>query len=237
MLFTYNLLHYKEKKLLLSAVSHTAMNHFVSKEQKGIYRVLSRVGFWVVIETLILYLAQHPSGLFFNSVFGSLVKTGLNYFGMAFFSPLLVVLICVLVKIDPLAQMDLVAPGYALALILTKIACYFGGCCRGIPWENGFYNPISRLVEFPVQLLESATALLIFVFLVVCKKKFKKGTVLPVYLMAYSFLRFFTEFFRVEPDVFMGLKAYQILCIVGVIVGALEYFVARKYDAWTQRKN
>lgn len=236
MLFAYNLLHYKEKKQLLSEISQTAIKRFAAKEQKGIYRILSKIGFWVVVETLILYVVQHPSGLVFGSIFGAIVKTGANYFGIAFFSPLLLMLFCALVKIDPLAQMDLVAPGYALALIFTKIACYFAGCCRGVPWENGFYNPISRVVEFPVQLLEAAAAVLIFAFLQIFKKKFKKGTVLPIYLISYSTLRFFTEFFRVEPKVFMGLRVYQILCIAGVIVGVLECFAARKYDTYIKKK-
>lgn len=231
-LIAYNLLHYKEKKLLLSKASLAAIRYFEAKQKK----VLSATGFWVVAEIWIISIVQHTIGMFINPAFGNLVGTGANYYGLLFFQPLLVIALCILIKVDPLAQMDLITPAYPLALIFTKIACYFGGCCNGIPWEQGFYNPISRLIEFPVQLLESAAALLLFIFLQVCKKKFKKGTVFPIYLMAYSALRFFTEFFRVEPEVFMGLKTYQILCIVGVIVGVLEYLAARKYHAWMQRK-
>jgi len=235
-LLAYNLLHYREKKQLLGGVSQSAIKRFEAKEQKGIYRVLSSVGFWTVIEIWLVFLLQYYLTGSFNGIFGNIVNTGANYYGLMFFAPPLVIAFCFLMKIDPLAQMDLIAPAYPLALVFVKIACFFGGCCRGVPWEHGFYNPVSRLIEFPTQFLESAVALLLFVFLQLCKKKFKKGTVFPIYLMTYSALRFFTEFTRVESEVFMGLKTYQILCIVGVAVGALEYLAARKYDACVKRK-
>ena len=133
--------------------------------------------------------------------------------------------------------MDLITPAYPLALTVSKVACYFAGCCRGVEWEKGFYNPVSRLIEFPAQLLEAGVALLLFVFLLCFKSKFKKGTVFPIYLLVYSFLRFFTEFTRCEPSVFMGLKTYQILCIVGVAVGVLEYIAVRRYDAKDQNRS
>ena len=232
-LFLYNLLHYKEQKLLLGGTSHSAIKYFESKGHKGI---LSSIGFWAVIEILLVSMVQYYLTGGFNGIFGNLVNTGANYYGLMFFAPPLVVALCFLMKIDPLAQMDLITPAYPLALVFVKIACFFAGCCSGVRWIYGFYNPTSRLIEFPSQLLESAVALLLFVFLLTCKKKFKKGTVFPIYLMSYSALRFFTEFTRVEPEVFMGLKTYQILCIVGVVVGALEYLAACKYHAWTQRK-
>jgi len=235
-LLAYNLFHYKEKKRLLGEVSQSAINHFGLKEQKGIYRVLASDGFWAVVEILLVSMLQYCLTSGFNGIFGDIVKTGANYYGLMFFAPPLVVALCFLLKIDPLAQMDLIAPAYPLALIFVKIACFFAGCCRGVRWIYGIYNPTSRLIEFPTQLLESAVALLLFVFLLTCKKKFKKGTVFPIYLMVYSGIRFFTEFTRVEPKVFIGLKTYQILCVVGVAVGALEYLAARKYDAHVKRK-
>lgn len=235
-LLAYNFLQFKKKKLMLSGAACHAIDHFNSKEQKGVYKVLASAGFWTAIEILVIFVFQYGLTINFNGLFGNIVNTGANYFGLLFFAPPFVVLLCLLIKVDPLAQYDLIAPAYPLALIFVKIACYFAGCCRGVRWIYGFYNPTSRLIEFPSQLLESAVALLLFVFLFTCRNKFKKGTVFPVYLMVYSFIRFFTEFTRVEPAVFMGLKTYQILCIIGVVVGALEYLAARKYDAYLQRK-
>lgn len=234
-LLTYNLFRYREKKTLLSGVSYSIIHRFESKPQKGVSRILSSVGFWTVIEIIVFSAVQYLPVMYLNTAFGELMNTGANYFGLIFFAPLLVVAFCFLVKVNPLAQLDLITPAYPLALIFVKIICFTDGCCRGVRWIYGFYNPTSRLIEFPVQLLESAAALLLFVFLLLCRKKFKKGTAFPIYLISYSAIRFFTEFLRVEPAVFMGLKTYQILCIVGVVVGILEYFIACKYNSRLQR--
>ena len=96
-----------------------------------------------------------------------------------------------------------------------------------VEWESGFYNPASQLKEFPAQLLEAGVAFLIFIFLLYFKNRLSKGSVFPVYLIIYSTTRFFTEFTRCEPSVFMGLKIYQILCLVGIILGVIEYFIIR----------
>ena len=236
MLLLYNFLHFKKKSGMLGGVSKKLMQHFGEKPQRGINRVLSGCVLWTLLEIMIISYFQYNAGGIFNAALGNLLDTGANYFGMIFTVPWMVFGMCLLLKIDPLAQMDLITPGYPLALIFVKIACYFTGCCRGFAWEYGFYNPVSRQIEFPSQLLESAVALLLFIFLQCTKKKMKKGTVFPIYLTLYSGIRFFTEFTRWEPAVFMGLKMYQLLCIAGVIFGVLGYFGARKYDSYMQKK-
>ena len=231
MLVLYNLLHFRKKSTMLGGVSQGIMRYFGEKPQRGIYKLLSGCAVWTVLEILIISYFQYNAGGIFNAALGNLLDTGANYFGLLFSVPFLVFAVCLLLKIDPLAQMDLVTPAYPLALVFVKIACYFTGCCRGFAWEHGFYNPVSRQIEFPSQLLESAVALLLFIFLLCTKKKMKKGTVFPIYLMAYSGLRFFTEFTRWEPSVFLGLKTYQLLCLAGVLIGAIGYLAVRKYSA------
>ena len=229
-LLMYNLLQYRRKKLLLGGVSCAAIRHFQEGKPRGIRKMLATAGFWTVLEILIFSAAQYGFVEVFVAGLGKLLGIGATHFGMLYFEPWVVVLACILLKMDPLAQLDLIAPAYPLALIFGKIACHFGGCCRGVEWERGLFNPVTRQIEFPSPLLEAGVALIMFIFILFIKNKLRKGTVFPVYLMTYSFLRFFTEFTRSEPKVFMGLKAEQLLCIVGIIVGVLEYFVASRYQ-------
>ena len=236
MVVLFNLLHYRQKKKILGGVSRSITKFFASKPQNFFFKILSADVLWVILETLLITAVQYVYTGFLNGVFGNLVNTGANYFGRIFVAPLLVVLLCVLLRIDPLAQLDLVTPAYPLGLIFVKIACHFGCCCTGFAWEKGIYNPVTRQIEFPSQFLESGVALLLFVFLMCFKKKFKKGTVFPIYLIVYSGLRFFTEFTRSEPAVFLGLKTYQIICIVAVLVGIGGYIAARAYDKHVQKK-
>lgn len=230
----YNLLQYQEKKALLGGVSESVMARCGKKQFRWPW---ATAAFWVVLETILVSAGQHYFAGYMNGPFGALFNTGANYFGLLLAAPFLVGLVCFLLRIDYLAQFDLITPAYPLALIFTKIACYGAGCCRGLAWDGGIYNPITKLTEFPAQLMEAAMALILFFFMRSCRGKLKKGTMFPVYMMVYSGTRFFTEFFRCEPKVFFGcLKTYQILCIAGVLIGALEYFLVCRYNAHVQKK-
>ena len=231
MVLLYGLLRYKEKKDLLGGVSRSAMSYLASK---GCRRPWTSVAFWVVLETILVAAAQFAA--YMNWPFGDLFNTGANYFGLLLAAPFLVGLVCFLMRIDYLAQYDLVTPAYPLALFFSKLACYFAGCCRGFAWDGGIYNPITKLTEFPAQLVEMAMALVLFVLMEVCRGKLKKGTMFPVYMMVYSGTRFFTEFLRCEPRVFHGLKTYQLLCLGGLLVGALEYLLVCVYHARVRKK-
>ena len=236
LVLVYHLCHIKRKKMLLSAPSEAARQHFQTEQQKWGAKLFASAGFWATAEICILFLVQCGFALFFNKLFNTIFDTGLNYFGTLFLVPPVILALCALVKIDPLAQLDLITPSFPLTLTVAKIACVPAGCCQGMVWEQGIYNPFSRQIEFPSPLLESGVALVLFVVLFSFRKKFKKGTIFPVYLMAYSAIRFFTEFLRGEPNVLWGLKAYHFFCIVGVILGAAEYLAVLKYNASVQKK-
>lgn len=229
-LVLYNFLNFRKKKMILGKVSNSVIAHFDGKPKTWYGKILSSFALWTILEICIICVAQYLGVGFLNSGASRLFNTGANYFGVLYGAPFVVLLVCLLLRIDYLAQMDLITPAYPLALVFVKIACHFGCCCCGVPWENGVYNPLSRQIEFPSQFLESGVALLLFVALFVFRKRFKKGTVFPIYLMSYSAIRFFTEFTRAEPAVFLGLKTYHFLCIAGVILGVVEYILVRLHD-------
>ena len=126
--------------------------------------------------------------------------------------------------------MDLITPAYSLRLIVVKLACFCQGCCSGMECSWGVYYPSDDAVLFPSQLLEAFVSLIIFVFLMVYRKKAKEGTLFPIYLIIYSATRFFTEFTRIEDEVFGILKTYHILCLVGIFVGIIWHVIVKKYS-------
>lgn len=227
-LVLYNMCHLREKTAFTGEISHKAIRNFEDRNIK--YRFLTSPLFWAFLETVIVSAVQYGFTGILNVSFGRLVGTGANYFGLMFAIPIMIYLTCLLLKIDPLKQMDLIAPAFPLELIFVKIACFLTGCCRGIPFKYGFYNPVSGLVEFPAQLLEAASALIIFILLLFIKNRLATGTVFPVYLMIYSAVRFFTEFLRCEPAVVGPLKTYQVLCCIGIFVGFLQYILVQRHN-------
>ena len=169
----------------------------------------------------------YPFSLLFYDFTG---QTGaVIYFGYVLPSFLLFMISAVLLGIKPLKTLDLVVPAYPLTLIFAKLACFCEGCCNGIQTNYGFYNYFTKVREFPVQLVESAEALVIFFILLKLRKKAKLGTMFPLYLIFYSTMRFFSEFLRVEPDIFGPLKCAQIFCVAGIVLGFLGFVLAEKY--------
>jgi len=91
----------------------------------------------------------------------------------------------------------------------------------------------------PVQLYESALNFLNFgvLYLILKKKKFD-GQVFAFYILNYSVIRFFTEYFRGDHDEkvyfirgatsFASLSLPQLFCILGLIGGTVLYIVLKR---------
>lgn len=86
-------------------------------------------------------------------------------------------------------------------------------------------NPGTGNREIPIHLIEAGVALVLFVALGKNSKKLVRGTAFPVYLMAYSAIRFLTEFLRFGENLIWIWNTYQILCLIGVVLGILECYL------------
>jgi len=146
---------------------------------------------------------------------------------------------------------DIVAPAIALGHGFGRLGCFSAGCCYGrecaVPWGVTFHNeyahsitgiPLAQLVH-PVQLYESALNFLNFLilFFVLRRKKFD-GQVFFLYIINYSVIRYFTEFYRgdhaLKTYVFQGASPYfsmsypQFFSLIGLVVGLLLFFLVKK---------
>ncbi len=228
-LFIFNLTQYNRKKLIQSKSTKAIQNFFYKLKPDSKINFLAYSGVWIVFEILFFSYAQHMMTAFTNRAFGDMVDTGANYFGKMYHISFLLVAFCILFWVDPLKQIDLITPAYPLSLVFTKLGCYFQGCCGGFRWEKGLFNAETGFVEFPLQLVETGLALLIFIFLMFWRDKAKPGTLFPTYLILYSATRFFSEFLSNKDDVFWILKKYHILCLIGIALGVIEYLIAIKF--------
>lgn len=242
-LLIYQLIQFRQKRIIPSFCvdgvqkCFTGINqHFfgtVSQElpwykkvSNKILSFLSKDYFWIILEIYIMANFIQYNGVF-NKSFGKSVGTGANYFALLFFNGALYILYCCVVGINPLKQLDWAAPSYPLALIFAKIACFCAGCCWGIEWEHGLYNYRTERYEVSTQLIEMSLALLIFIFMMLYKKKAKRGTLFPIYLIVYCGTRFFSEFLRREENVLGPFKMYHILCVIGIVVGIVLLLVVK----------
>ena len=221
--YIYNIFQYKHKKASRCKL-YLMINEKVAGDEKK-----QKLMFFLSIVELVICSAFLYVPTLFNVAFGRFVGTGANYFGLLFLAPISLSLSSFLLWNDPLKQADISTPGLPLALVFMKITCFTSGCCHGVWWPGGPYSYRNEREEFPIQLVEAAVALALFFFLLWYKKRAKTGTVLPVYTILYSSIRFITEFWRGQELVWRSLRVYHFFCIIGFVVGVIELIVVLKY--------
>ncbi len=228
-----SLLYFNIKKDSISLYSKILIN-FVGQKRIAIGKIkVEKIVEFILVSVELLIMGYLPSlAAKLNRPFGMLVGTGANYFGLLFVIGFAVILISVLILSNPIKQLDLVAIFLPFRMIFTRLACFFNGCCWGIPWEYGPYNhhydhPGNQV---PVQAIESAFVFAIYLFFLWYRKRAKTGTMFPMYLILYSGARFFNEFFTAAyPDIIGPFNMYHILCAIGFVVGMVSFFVMKKY--------
>jgi len=114
-----------------------------------------------LIGAKLYYLAQHPQQL--SARGGGLSGMCLQGFVLAAVATIVSGALSTSVPVGPL--LDATAPGLAFGIGIGRLGCFFGGCCAGRPTASrwGLWSSDRRLGlrRIPVQLMESALALLI----------------------------------------------------------------------------
>lgn len=115
-----------------------------------------------------------------------------------------------------------------------KISCFMGGCCFGIPYTGigsvifpEGINALAGISVFPVQLLESAIALLIAVIIIVLETKNKLYWSVSVYLVMYGTTRFAIEFLRYH-DAGTKIASGHVCSIVSILIGLIAILIKKK---------
>ncbi len=120
-------------------------------------------------------------------------------------------------KMPMLKVTDVMAPSLGLGIFITRIGCFFNGCCYGMPTDGplGMQFPMSSPAGFhfphtaihPTQLYSSLYGLIILVVLLWVErwKKFD-GFLLYVFFILYGLSRFTVDMFRYYEDSMVLLK-------------------------------
>jgi phosphatidylglycerol:prolipoprotein diacylglycerol transferase len=154
-------------------------------------------------------------------------------------------------KIPTWPTADIIGPALALGHGFGRIGCFSAGCCYGsecsLPWAVVFKNRYAAELTgvrldtpiHPVQLYEALLNFLNFgvLFLLLKKKKFD-GQVFSFYIINYSIIRFFTEYFRGDHQdkayfirgatPLSSLSLPQLFCVLGLIAGIVLLVVLRR---------
>lgn len=186
------------------------------------------------------YYLEHPGEIFSLSTLQA---------GGVFYGGLIAALITAFVymrkkRLAPLRTADVFAPGVALGHGIGRLGCFSAGCCWGVPthlpWAVAFTNPESnRLVGVPLgislhptQIYEALAEFVIFLVLYrAIRRPHAQGTIISLYLMLYSAVRFAVEFVRFhEQGNLLGgpLDTSQWISLALFSLGAVYWVKARK---------
>jgi phosphatidylglycerol:prolipoprotein diacylglycerol transferase len=136
-------------------------------------------------------------------------------------------------QLPVLRTFDVFAPGIALGHAIGRLGCFSAGCCwgaeTGLPWAVTFTNRFSHerfgtpvgIPLHPSQLYEAFAELAILaVLLWWFRRPHRDGSVLGLYLVLYSVVRFAVEFVRFhEQPLQAGLSLTQWISLATIPFG------------------
>lgn len=143
--------------------------------------------------------------------------------------------------VSPLRFLDAGAPAMALGEAMTRVGCFFNGCCYGVPWNGplavvfpresfAFQDQVARglltptaaqsLAVHPVQLYSAGLALAACVFLLsMFLRPHRDGAVFSAFLAFYGALRLLMAPLRMEA--LASMKGFSVLFLAAGTFGLL----------------
>lgn len=121
---------------------------------------------------------------------------------------------------------QMIAPAIPLFHGFGRIGCFFAGCCYGKVLEVPI--SVAGILVFeriPTQLIEAAYEFILFVVLIILRKKRPELDILKSYLIGYAVFRFVNEFFRDDfvRGIFWGISTAQWVSIIIILFYSIKY--------------
>ncbi len=127
----------------------------------------------------------------------SFIKMGLSSYGGA------IGLIIAVFVFEKITQEKEIKYRYIISLPLiysiSKLGCFFAGCCYGIPYKGPLYVYYPNIIKeklFPVQLLETLVFLIIFIIINHIYNKYKSNLIIEYTMISCSIAKFLLDFLR-----------------------------------------
>jgi phosphatidylglycerol:prolipoprotein diacylglycerol transferase len=124
-------------------------------------------------------------------------------------------------------MLNFAIPSFAAFHALGRIGCFLDGCCYGLEWEHGFACRGDFLC-FPIQLVEAAGIVIIFVILMLLERYNKKSgkniPMVPTYFLLYGVLRFIDEFWR--GDILRGVTTVTLDYSTSTYTGGISFDIS-----------
>ena len=214
-------------------IAYFMLNYLVKRKKIGLTKddiadFLLYIMIGTVLGARIFYVFAYNLPFYLQNPFEAVAiwHGGLSFHGGFIGAIIATFYFCKKKKIDFYTIADIAVIPLALGLALGRLGNFTNGELYGritnVPWAVKF--PDAEGFRHPSQIYEALKDLIIFFTLWIIKdKKFPPGFMFWLFVVMYSALRFFVEFFR-QPDEQLGfiigfLSMGQILSVVMFFVG------------------
>lgn len=140
---------------------------------------------------------------------------GVSFYGSVFLIPLTMPLMGILFGLKPGQTMDLCGPCVAIMIGCMRFSCFWTGCCGGWLASVGGLS-----FAWPTQIMDSIGDFAIMTWLLQSEEKRPRiGRLYPMFMIAYSVMRFFLEFLRNTAKDWLCLSHGQWFAIAALLIG------------------
>lgn len=218
--------------------THKKRKKLISDQQ---FSTLTFIGILAgIVGGRLLYVAQeyrHMSGIVEMLSFW---EGGFSILGTIICTLGTIILYLKAIKVPVLPVLDLVALYAPLAQSISRLGCFFAGCCYGtpstLPWAVCPAHGCCCIRLHPTQIYSSIFLFIIFLFMRFVSPKFctKPGQTITLYVALAGFERFFIGFWRGDNEFFTShaLRLFSIHQWIGLIVCTISitlFFVITQY--------
>jgi phosphatidylglycerol---prolipoprotein diacylglyceryl transferase len=251
-----NLSNYEGIYFFIAIVSAVIYLTYICKKEKINLDLIYETVFYALLSALFFgrlfsFIFWTPEVLIQNPlIFFQVWNGGISVLGGLFGGILAGFVVSKIKKFDFLYYINISIPAILLGQIVGRTGCFLNGDASGIktdlPWgiiynpdSVAYFNqttcnqnlPLPNTPLHPTQLYEVFGNVLLFLFFIFTKNnKWINKKRLPIYLIYYSLLRFFIEFFRSDSVKWFSIftNAQQI-CILGIFAGIITFiFISLK---------
>lgn len=214
--------------ILLSILIGLVFNYlFIKKNNKKEKNAL--------LYLFLLFVYSFIGGLLLNSIVNFDVK---NYsIGLSSYGGAIGVLICAVIfeKMNDSNGKYIKSAILSLPLMysISKLACFFSGCCYGIPYDGLFsvvYREGLNISLLPIQLIETIVFMIVFI---ICYLNNNNKNIIPITMLLSAISKFVLDFFRYS-HLSEVLSINQVISIIFIIIGISIYFKEKNKNTNTK---
>ena len=195
-----------------------------------IFVILSFLIGWIGAKVFFLIFSTPDKVFYYAKEVNFWLGGGFVFYGGFVFVALFGLLFFSLRKDLCIKDLGLLIPGICVGHAIGRVGCFLAGCCYGSETHSSFSVMVEGHSRYPVQLIESAGLMIIYLMTKKSLSKNKREVALYLYLISYSLLRFGNEFLRGDEirGLYYGLATSQWISMAILTIATIFFLKGKR---------